>query len=122
MYFLTELMTRKANGNLKVTLYSPSLLTTVPAYIMSDQIMLNTINGLMYYAIDMQEAIHNPGPMLTGMMGDMGWIQTWIHHDTLPDIEAISGPRIIKATIQSDTTITAGSFYLYYSFNNFTSL
>jgi Secretion system C-terminal sorting domain len=116
--FFDGAITRKANGN-KVMLYSPINFDNGSSIYHVSQSYANTINGLMYYAIDMQEAIHNPGPMLTGIMGDLGWINTWIHHDTLPDIESISGPRIINATIQSDTSIITGSFYLYRSFDNF---
>jgi hypothetical protein len=117
--FFDGIMTQKASGS-RVTLYSPFPWNQGSSIYHVGDIYYQTPNTLMYYAIDKQEAIHNPGAMLTGMMDDMGWIHTWIHHDTLPDIESISGPRIITATIQSDTTITAGSFYLYRSFNNFT--
>jgi hypothetical protein len=116
--FFDGIMTEKANGS-RVTLYSPFPWTQGSSiYHVADK-YYQTPNTLMYYAIDKQEAVHNPGAMLTGMMNDMGWIHTWIHHDTLPDIETISGPRIITATIQSDTTITPGSLYLFTSFNNF---
>jgi len=50
--------------------------------------------------------------MLTGMMGDIGWIHTWIHHDSLVDMRPIQLQNI-TALIQSDTTISAASFYLH---------
>jgi hypothetical protein len=119
--FFDGIMTRNANSNQKVTLYSPIQWSSGSSIYHVGDIYYLTVNTLMYYAIDLNEAVHDPGSMLTGMMGDLGWVHTWIRHDTLPDIETISGPRIITATIHSDTTITPGSFYLNYSFNNFTS-
>ncbi|MFN8209140.1 MAG: hypothetical protein U0T82_17295 [Bacteroidales bacterium] len=81
----------------------------------------NTPNSLMTHAVDYAEVIHDPGPVSLAMLHDMGWINTWIKHDTLPDVETLTAPVEVLAEITSDTTLAKNSMILHYSTDSFTT-
>ncbi|MEX1241511.1 MAG: T9SS type A sorting domain-containing protein [Cyclobacteriaceae bacterium] len=82
-------------------------------------------NRLMTPHIDFAESIHDPGSVLLGMLGDMGWIHTNIDHVPLKDTERNDGqPYPVTATIASDNGYDGGQVKLHYTSDgvNFTVL
>jgi hypothetical protein len=73
-------------------------------------------NSLMTYAFGAAEAIHDPGPLVRKMFDEMGWFVTAIRHTPLRDIET-SQDFVVRATVESDGTVTPGSVKLNYSIN-----
>ena len=82
-------------------------------------------NRLMTPHIDFAESIHDPGSVLLGILGDMGWIYTRIGHVPLQDTERKDGqPYPVTATISSDNGYNAAQVELHYTTDgtNFTVL
>ena len=79
------------------------------------------VNAMMTYSSPAGEVIHDPGPLATNMMYDIGWIHTYIEHDTLSDRESLSDPFTVTARIFGDDGIMAGTQYLYWSTDGFQS-
>jgi len=76
-------------------------------------------NSLMTHATNTAEAIHDPGPITLGIFAEIGWIHTYIDHDTIKDIENLDNPITAIAIITSDTSVLDSSTYIYYSFDIF---
>ena len=74
-------------------------------------------DALMTFSTSPGEALHDPGPLATNMLYQMGWIHTYVLHDTLKDRESIEDPFTVSAEIIGDRGIMPGSQYLYYSFD-----
>ncbi len=67
---------RTANGGLSARLYTPAIWSTGSSYSHLDE---NTYpagspDSLMTYAIEGAEAIHDPGLVTIGLLGDSGWV------------------------------------------------
>jgi Secretion system C-terminal sorting domain len=75
-------------------------------------------NSLMTPAAKPTEINNNPGPMMIGLFGDMGWKGTSLLHTPQKDIEVKPSTVTMKAIIESDTTIIANSMKLTYTTNN----
>lgn len=109
---------KKANNGIRTALYAPASWSSGSSIYHLD--FTNTLaNKLMMPSIGTASVIHDPGPIVTGIMGDIGWIHTTIRHDTLHDMETIQGPVTINTTIFSDTLLKKNSLYLYYSTDTF---
>ena len=76
-------------------------------------------NAMMTFSSPPGEVIHDPGPLTTNMMYDIGWKHTYIEHDTLSDRESLSEPFTAIARIVGDEGIQAGSQYLKWSTDGF---
>lgn len=73
-------------------------------------------NRLMTPHIDFGESIHDPGGVLMGMLGDMGWINTTLVHAALKDTERMDGqPYPVKVLIRSDNGYDATQVKLHYT-------
>ncbi|MFC2099020.1 T9SS type A sorting domain-containing protein, partial [Bacteroidota bacterium] len=79
-------------------------------------------DALMTYAANPEEALHDPGPLATQMLYEIGWVHTYIIHDTLKDRENIDQPFTVDASIYGDKGILDSTQYLFYSFDNFLSV
>lgn len=62
-----------ANSNQPVKLYAPATWSSGSSYSHIDTIYNNTINSLMTYAFSDGASQHNLGPILVGLMEDIGW-------------------------------------------------
>lgn len=62
-----------ANNNQPVKLYAPGTWNSGSSYSHVDTIYNNTINSLMTYAFSDGASQHNLGPILIGLMEDVGW-------------------------------------------------
>lgn len=64
----------EANGGQRVRLYAPGIWNSGSSYAHLDYATYNnTPNQLMVYSVSSGEAMHDPGPIVTGLMLDMGW-------------------------------------------------
>ena len=79
------------------------------------------VNAMMTFSSPSGEVIHDPGPLATNMMYDIGWIHTFIEHDTLSDRESLAEPFTATARITGDEGILAESQYLFWSTDGFLS-
>ncbi len=80
----------RANGGSRVKIYAPSPFVDGSSFSHLDYDWYsNTINNLMVYSINAGTAIHNTGPVVQGVLRDLGW-------DILPQSqEAPSNPTLL---------------------------
>ena len=65
--------TRAANGGNPARLYAPSIWNPGSSYSHLDEIYNGSPNALMTYSLSTREAIHDPGPIMLGVLQDLGW-------------------------------------------------
>ena len=70
-------------------------------------------NALMTPWIGLGEAIHDPGPITMGILGDIGWDYLWISQAKRKDSEDLVNPLRFTAKIESDSPLQ-GNPVLYY--------
>ncbi|WP_282037495.1 T9SS type A sorting domain-containing protein [Saccharicrinis aurantiacus] len=86
LYFNGELAT-KANGDKKVPLYTPDYFMQGSSVYHLDTIFDNDdANSLLTFQLDLGRAIHTPGPILLGVLKDIGWDVADISH-TVKDLD-----------------------------------
>ncbi|HEY5690847.1 MAG TPA: hypothetical protein VIS49_05260, partial [Cyclobacteriaceae bacterium] len=71
-------------------------------------------NSLMSPQIGFAESIHNPGPIAMGILKDIGWSGTYIHHEKVRNTEDVSSPVPIVVAINSESTFNESSLKLYH--------
>ena len=81
----------------------------------------DSADAMMTFSSPAEEVIHDPGPLATNMMYDIGWVHTYIEHDTLSDRESLAEPFTATARITGDEGILAESQYLFWSTDGFQS-
>lgn len=77
-------------------------------------------NSLMTHAVGKGEAIHDPGPLTSGILEDIGWTNLLIMHDQVKDKEQVE-PLVFTTTIDSYYPVADSVVYVYYSSNDFLS-
>ena len=86
-----------------------------------DELVYNIKNSgrdaMMTPYTSQEEVLHDPGPIATMMLWEMGWLHTYIRHDSLLDRENLADPFTVTALMYGDTAITELSQYLFYSFD-----
>lgn len=112
-------LARNSNGDVFPKLYAPASFSAGSSIAHLDE---NTFNGqgdankLMTPHIHFMEAIHDPGPIVTGIFSDMGWITTRIVHEDIKDSEQMNGTPIqVKANIVSDNGYDPQQVVLHYT-------
>lgn len=110
------------NGN-KPRLYAPSAWNDGSSiYHLNESTYPSaTENSLMTHAIGKGEAIHNPGPITTGILADIGWKHMKLKLNKPKDIET-KRPIVFNLEIDSDTETDSNSVVLYYSSDGFKSI
>ncbi len=78
----------------------------------------NSGNSLMTHAIGKGEAVHDPGPITTGILADIGWNNMYLNLDKPKDTEE-KKPIVFNLNVKSDYGLDTTSLYLYYSYNEF---
>jgi hypothetical protein len=80
------------------------------------------VNKLMTPQIAQMEVIHSPGPVVMGMLSDMGWVSTLVNHTPLKDTERTDGqPYIIDARIWDGSAMNEEkNLVLHYTTNGST--
>ncbi len=109
-----------ANRGLKPRLYSPSEFDEGSSiYHLNDLTYPSgSENSLMTHAVGSGEANHNPGPLTSGIMFDIGWRHPYINLDKPKDIESIQ-PISFTASVESEYELDSSSLFIYYSYDNF---
>ncbi len=72
----------------------------------------------MAHAIGKAEAVHDPGPLVNGIMADLGWKHMFLNLDKPKDIEQPK-PIKFKVSIESDYKLETDSLYVIYSIDKF---
>ncbi|GET27049.1 T9SS type A sorting domain-containing protein [Prolixibacter sp. NT017] len=75
-------------------------------------------NALMTHALAYGEANHDPGPLLEGMLAEMGWKYTYIVHTPVSDYDQLPSEVPVTAKVYGDYGIDTSSVVLHYSFDN----
>jgi hypothetical protein len=66
-----------ANGGERVKIYAPSTWSTGSSYVHLDYTTFQgTVNRLMVFAIAAGVSTHDPGPLMRGLLKDLGWVIT----------------------------------------------
>ena len=73
-------------------------------------------NSLMTHAIAPGEAVHNPGPLINGILADIGWQNVLMLLDKPKDIET-KNPLVFNLKIESENNLDSSSLYLYYKYD-----
>lgn len=81
----------------------------------------NTINSLMTPFAELGKVAHNCGPIIRGMLYDMGWLNTWLDHTQLVDQEDLTNTTF-NLELTSDTVILSNSTKLIYSTDDFATI
>ncbi|NQU88581.1 MAG: T9SS type A sorting domain-containing protein [Mariniphaga sp.] len=79
------------------------------------------INSMMTPFAGLGEAVHNPGPIAMAILADIGWKNLFIRHDEHKDIEVVTEPVIIEASIESDYELDSTLLFVYYSSDFFST-
>ena len=109
-----------ANSGNKPRLYTPSSFDDGSSiYHLNDLTYPSgTENALMTHAIGAGEANHNPGPITSGIMSDIGWNHMYLNVDKPKDIETVQ-PITFNVSIESDNRLNKSAFFVVYSYDNF---
>ena len=90
-----------ANSGNPVKLFAPGAWMSGSSYSHVDDIYNDTENALMTYSVDTQEVTHSPGPILLGMMQDIGW------ELSAPDADLTIQQEVVEGTtLQPGEAIT----------------
>ncbi|MGA1978026.1 MAG: T9SS type A sorting domain-containing protein [Bacteroidales bacterium] len=120
VYFDGPLLKNYSGGRAK--LYAPTTYDSGSSISHLDEnAYSNTVNALMTPAIDMGEAIHNPGQFTMSMLADMGWVNTRITHNQPKDTEDSLSMITLSASVSSDTIYNHNSVTLIWSYNGFSN-
>ena len=77
-------------------------------------------NSLMTHAIGKGEAIHDPGPITTGILADIGWKIMKLDLEKPKDTE-VKNPIVFNLKIESDYKLDSNKVFVYYSKDSFTN-
>jgi len=93
-----------ANGGSRVKIYAPSTWSSGSSYSHLDEIFNGTINDMMTYSVASGSANHNPGPVTTGLLKDLGWVLA----GTTPAVSTLYLPLVLRSPPPTPTGPTAG--------------
>jgi hypothetical protein len=82
---------------------------------------LYRLDALMTPYIDYGEAIHNPGPLVRKILGDIGWINTRFIHTPVSDTEERLQQVQLSVQIKSDTSYNRDLVGAVFSYDGFKS-
>jgi hypothetical protein len=82
---------------------------------------LYRLDALMTPYIDFGEAIHDPGPLVKKMLGDIGWINTRFIHKPVADTEDHLQQVLLSVQIKSDTAFNKDLVGAVFSYDRFKS-
>lgn len=118
--YANSLLAIAENENIKPKLYAPSVWDDGSSiYHLNDATYPSgSKNSLMTHAIGKGEAVHDPGPITTGLMYDIGWKHTYLDLTKPKDIEAAQAIPF-NLSVKSDIEIDQTSLFVYYSYDNF---
>jgi len=120
LYFKGPVVSKYLTGG-RARVYAPSRYDAGSSIAHLDETTYVVTDGLMTPYIGRAEAIHDPGKLVRAMLGDLGWINTRIVHDPLPDTEEHISSISISAELKSDTTYNHSKVALTWSFDDFST-
>jgi len=88
---------------------------------LDEQPVTPDVNALMTPFIAKGEAIHDPGKYTFSILGDLGWINTRIIHDTIHSTEDNLTEVLLSTLIKSDTLYNHDRVAMVYSYDRFIS-
>lgn len=106
-----------SNNNNRPRIYAPSAFNEGSSiyHLNTATFFFDPSNALMTHSIARGTAIHDPGPVTRGMLGDLGWKYLTILFEPPGDIEALTETFTFRAEIRTDLGLDTASFFLYYS-------
>ncbi len=114
LYFDAPL-TKQNNDGEKVKLYTPSTYALGSSLYHLDTVYNDDDdNALLTHQLDLGRAIHNPGPLLLGMLKDMGWDVADIVHETKDLDEAASTQHQLLFEVKSEYGINPEDVKVHY--------
>ncbi len=105
--------------NGRAQLYAPSTFDAGSSISHLNETTTAIENSLMTPFIALGEAIHNPGLLTFSILGDLGWINTRIVHDSPKDTEEHIPDIELSVDIISDTSYNRNNVGLVYSYDEF---
>jgi hypothetical protein len=76
-------------------------------------------NSLMTPFTGYGQVIHDPGPITMSILADIGWKNILFVHQQVKDIESVTDPVHIEASVTSDYALDTASLLVYYSVDSF---
>lgn len=119
LYFSGPLTRRYAGS--RQALYAPGVWDPGSSISHLSETATQQYNALMTPFIAKGEAIHDPGMLTMSLLGDLGWIHTWVTHSGVPDTEEDLNTVDISFEVASDTLIRKRGAKIFYKFNDATS-
>lgn len=113
---------KKLGGGYKPRLYAPQIWDNGSSvYHLNDATYPHTNeNSLMTHTIGKGEAVHDPGPIVEGIMADLGWKHLYIDHQPVKDKEELQ-PLTFNANLRSDYPLDTSKLFVVYSVDEFQS-
>ncbi len=104
------------NANNKAKIYAPANYSSGSSIAHVDELTYpaGDPNSLMTPQIGFAESIHNPGPIVIGILKDIGWSGIYIHHDKVNNTEDVSSAFPVVANITSEVPYEENSLKLYH--------
>ncbi|MEQ1585352.1 MAG: T9SS type A sorting domain-containing protein [Cyclobacteriaceae bacterium] len=116
LWFRTPQLEKTGGGDNRARVFAPNPFQAGSSIAHLDELSYNgSLNALMTPQIGTAEVNHNPGPVAMKIFADIGWVHTRIVHTRLPNIENVSTPYEVKATILADQKNQTGAPYGYNS-------
>lgn len=115
--FFDSKLVLEANTGERARLYAPSTYDagSSVAHLNETTYLAGSANSMMTPQLEMQERVLDPGPIVMGILHDMGWLHTRIDHEPLKSVESVAGALTVKAKIVSDNGYNASSVKLKYT-------
>lgn len=108
-------LSKLANNGFRPKLYAPRVWSSGSSIAHLDEIgyFAGSPNSLMTPRIGLGEVIHDPGPLLLGILGDIGWDHVWSDHVGRKDTEDLTNPIPIQLGVTSDSPLAAPPSLFY---------
>ena len=117
-------LAKKANNDIPPKVYAPTEFSGGSSISHLDEATFpaGDTNSLMSPQIGREEVIHDQGPIINAILAEMGYVYTFIEHDSVPDVASEFEDVIVTGSIEADSTINAEESYLVYSFDDFETI
>lgn len=108
-------LAKAANNGQSVGLYSPDVYVTGSSlYHLDTTFSSDDQNSLLTHELPLGRAIHTPGPVLLGMLKDLGWDVTDITHTANDTDDEAATSKILQFTAQSEYGLDASNMTFFY--------
>ena len=102
------------NGGTKVKMYAPSSWSSGSSYSHLDyNTFRGTTNSMMVYAVAAGASNHDPGPVTSGLLKDLGWQFAGVGTSTVPTPQSPTGNITDKTPTYKWTKVSGATQYRY---------